>query len=500
MDQEIRKRTIEKVFRTTQEVNVETEMALPDYCPEVSRILDTSVSLSEEAVTVTSDKIAVSGKARICVVYTGEDGRPSSYETVCKYTKAFGGAAFEATDCCCIRQKAGPLNFKAVAPRRIELRLTAVIEADVYRVVTFPGIELSAPAGVQRHTFETDVFDSELLTSVRLNLNDRLPLPVEKDKLSGLYQMRSVLQLNEIKTISNKILFTGNVQIGYGCIDTDGVMYSGLEHSVPFSEVKEVYGVSETTEIHVCVRTPETSVDLRSASYGEKEASVEIVADLIVTGGASDCVSFADDVYLPGGEIEAEMKEASVSTRARDVLVTQSFSYTAGNVDKEIASVKDVLSSELQYGQSSSGCGMEIVSTFRVHAILDLKDGSIYCISRKVSVSVPIPETDENDLPYIDVRMDRLKASLEPSGEIGFSGEITANGFCIEQMRKKLVVSLGKGKQNPAADSPIILYYANKGENVWDISKENDVRYDKVLDYNELDGDLISGDTILLLD
>ena len=270
MDQEIRKRTIGKVFHTTQDVNVETDMALPDYCPEVSRILDTTVALSEEAVTITSDKIAVAGKAKICVIYVGEDGRLSSYETVCKYTKAFGGAAFEATDCCCIRQKCGTLNFRAVAPRRIELRLSAVIEAEVYRVASFPGVGLSVPDGVQKHTFETDVYDSELLTPVRLNLNDRLPLPVEKDKLSGVYQMRSVLQLNEIKTISNKILFTGNIQIGYGCIDTDGVLYPGLEHSVPFSEVKEVYGVNETSEIHVCVQTPETSVDLRSASTGEK--------------------------------------------------------------------------------------------------------------------------------------------------------------------------------------------------------------------------------------
>lgn len=496
---ENRIKTIEQIFSDAKEYSVESDMILPDYYPEVAKILDCSVVFSEEAVTLTTDKISVAGKAKCTLLYLSEDNKLTSFESVSKYTKNIQGSDFQSADYCSVRQSTGNINFRAVSPRKIEVRALSVISVRVFRMSENAIPSDFEDAKIQKHTFKSSLCEITALSDVKLGISDRLPLPVKKDKIKGILSSEAYVFVSEISSIKNKVLLKGTSEIKVVCVDDDGSVYPAVTLSLPFSEIKDVFGAEENSDLSYCVSGTEIDVDLKSASFGEDEAPFTLNCDITLLSCVSGELQAADDVYVPYAKLEADRRELNLPVETTKIREKTEFSFEADNLDIGIAEVSSVSVSDISFRVSESGAGAAASGSCKITCLVKLRDGGYYCISRKNSFEIPLGSVSPDSVIFLQVRNETIGAEIRSNGNVRFYGILCAEGFMIRRIKKTLVGGVNILEQGADDSEKITLYYASKGEKLWDIVKENNAKMECIETLNGISEDVLSEDRLLIL-
>ena len=106
------------IFSDTKEQAVECDMLLPDYYPEVDKVLHCRVQFTEESVGLHGDRIGVQGKASFTVLFLSAEKQVFSYTCAEKYTKLIPCGETKTGDVCRVRQTQTSLGCRAAAPRK----------------------------------------------------------------------------------------------------------------------------------------------------------------------------------------------------------------------------------------------------------------------------------------------------------------------------------------------------------------------------------------------
>ena len=490
-------RLTEQIFNANEEFAVDGEMELPEYYPEISKILDCRVSLSEDSVSLTNDTVTFAGKARFELMYLSDGNVLTSYTSVQKFTKNMTGKGFEAADYCRCEILPGDLRFKAVAPRRVSLNAVGALRAAVYRCCDRQIRAEEEDARLQCHIFRTPLFQTSALTGVTVTLSERLTLPVSKEQITGFLKTEGEVEIREISCIKNKALIKGAVTLRCDCVDQDGGVHTDLTESFDFSEVKDVFGVDETQKVFAYPDATEIDVDLRSASFSDREVPVTVRLKLFLLCGTEDEAAFTDDVYVPNGTITCKRERLSFPTSAEQLHETVPFSLQADGLDIGVARVESVTADDVVYKVHSRGEKQILIGSMRMIALCRLQDGSRYCVSRKNAFETDLPGR-QDDLYFLHVDISSLSAELKDAA-LTFHGSVTVEGMCVNRVEKEIVVSVDAVEQKDASADRLILYYANGGEDLWSIAKENGAHYNRL---SELNPDLpvdLSEPRVLLL-
>lgn len=490
-------RLVDPVFTANEELVVETEMILPEYFPEVSKILDCRVSYAEESVVLTSDRISCGGKATFTLIYVSDDNILTSFSSPQKFTKSITGGAFDAADVCRITFLPGNLHFRALAPRRIELKAISTVQAEVYRVSEKNIPDAEKEPAVQRHVFHSDLFSVGALAEITLSLNDRLTLPDKKDKISGFSMLNGKIQVEEVNCIRNKVLIKGSLTVLFDCLATSGAVHSGLTASFPFSEVRDVFGVAEDTTVLVSLGKPDLEVDLKSASFGDNEAPFTAKINVLLIGGTADTLEGTDDLYVPNGKASTVRDKFNLTTAMQQIDRRETFTLEAQNTDSSIRDIASLSVSDLVYKMTTRGESVILSGSLRISALCALTENNVCCVSRKAAFETEIPASG-TDLIFPDVSVENLQVEKRTDSLL-FSGEIRVNGIMLKRSEKSIVSVNGPVTVEQTKNDRIILYYANAGEDLWTIAKENDAHYDRLDALNENMNDSIDEPRILIL-
>ena len=490
-------RLTDQVFSANEEFAVDSEMDLPEYYPEISKILDCRVSLSEDSVTLTSDTVTFAGKARFELLYLSDGNILTSYTSFQKFTKNMTGKSFAAADYCRCEILPGDLRFKAVAPRRVSLNAVGALRTAVYRCCDRQIRTEEADARLQRHIFRTPLFQASALTGVTVTLSERLTLPVSKEQITGFLKTEAEVEIREINCIKNKALIKGEITLCCDCVDQDGGVHTDLTESFPFSEIKDVFGVDETQKVFVCTDKTEIDVDLRSASFSDREVPVTVRLKLVLLCGTEDEATVTDDVYVPNGTISCKRERLFFPTSVEQVHETVPFSLQADGLDIGVARVESVTAGDVVYKVHSRGEKQILIGSMRLIALCRLQDGSRYCVSRKNAFETELPGR-QDDWYFLHVDVSMLSAELGEAS-LTFRGSVTVQGMCLNRVEKEIVVSVDAVEQKDVCADRLILYYANGEEDLWSIAKENNAHYSRLSELNPDLPETLAEPRVLLL-
>ena len=106
----------ETALETTAEQSVEADVTLPDYCPEIRKILRCSIAADVVSVQTTHGKVTVQGNATVKVIYVGENGNISSFENVQPLQKTVESDVINSESSVDVRINVDYVNGRAVCP------------------------------------------------------------------------------------------------------------------------------------------------------------------------------------------------------------------------------------------------------------------------------------------------------------------------------------------------------------------------------------------------
>ena len=124
----------ETVFEGSSEQPVDLELSLPDYCPDVERILKCRICPGISAGSITGDRLDVDGNVTIRLYYL--DSKKQAIR-LCEHTSPFSCSfTLRNADPECIsriRLRTGYLNCRAVSPRKLDIHGAFTVMASVYK-------------------------------------------------------------------------------------------------------------------------------------------------------------------------------------------------------------------------------------------------------------------------------------------------------------------------------------------------------------------------------
>ena len=106
--------------REALEQPIECDITLPEYLPDIQRVLKCSLTAHISSVQKTGDRVTADGTGRLSVLYMSDTGKLQCLEQGVPFSRFFENRAVEECECS-IRAKTEYVNCRAVSGRRLDI-------------------------------------------------------------------------------------------------------------------------------------------------------------------------------------------------------------------------------------------------------------------------------------------------------------------------------------------------------------------------------------------
>ena len=297
-------------------VELNTELSMPDYQPEVRRLLRVSVTLTPPEAYFDGSRVGMNGEAVYNILYAAEDGELYSAEAREHYdlNEAIKGhdCAESLTLVCDVTPES--LVSRVTAPRKLSLRcrLRGKIWGFCDRALGEDVTYVDDPSSIKR--LERNMEYARILptTLTKAEMSDRIAISGQDGDLRIVAHSAAV-EVEDVECLEGEAVVKGAVCLSLlsVCEDSDCAPKRS-EHRLPFAETLDIEGLTADGK---CVASGSCS----SAEFEVDGDSVSCVLDLClrVVPRQSVNAAYTADMYSTDVESETVMKRVEFPALAK---------------------------------------------------------------------------------------------------------------------------------------------------------------------------------------
>ena len=477
------------------------DVQLPDYMPDIHRILHCAVTPQIQSIQTAGERIAAEGTGQMRVLYCSEDGSAHVWEqsfpirrTAPETLRNGDMSVFASTEY---------VNCRASGQRRCTVNGSVSIRFRTVSRKEIPIPTASDNAGLQMQTEPlqalsmTSCAEKSFVMSEVAELKDEAPI-------GGILFTRTILRVDSTKAVQDKILVKGEAVTQAQYLSaTDGNSIGSFTHSMPVNQVLEAVGVSDTDSLDVSLRVLSSMSVPKADGNGENrllEITLQIAASVrcfaqIGTQTIRDAYSTKETLVPQYGELEL----LSGCSRWQDTI------HVHEKVDAAGSGLQTVMTACVQDIQSDcvTRDGMALVQCTVVLGVLGRNaEGALIWAEKPFSfVCRKALDTDAGIFACNpNVCLTKCTASAADDGMLdvqaeGFIDGMLYTGNMIRCLTSATVEPFA-ADQDPAA---LTIYFADAGERVWDIARRYRTTVHAVSQENELSEDAVPERRMLII-
>ena len=487
----------------TAELPIDADISLADYEPDIKKILKCEIKPYISSKRISGNALGVEGTATLCVIYADSDGVVFSTEREVPFKKLFEASSMLDGGNCEVYITPTTYSCRAVTERKLSIRGSVKIDVNVFvpqkkqilsdidssYFETLSGeTQATTPMGTAEKTF---VIDEELA------LSDSLP------SAAKIIRSTATPDISECRIINNKVIVKGNLNITafYCAIDGNTCTY---KTEIPFNQIVDLVGIGENCECDARVTVCNLNLSTRTSQNGECR-SFMLVCKLLVTAMArcESNVPVIFDIYSTKFEIKPKKEEVSFNKivyQANDTFsCKKSLSMPEGSALKVLGLW--CLSS------SCTPCfdenGMRLCGSITACIIAaDENDEPVY-FERIIDYEYPTQISGTLNQPKCRPSAEILKVEHTVSSlgdiELQLDLQLGATVYDIKTVSLITELEIDENKTVCSDNTTLIAYYAEEGENVWEICKSFLADRTELMEINDIKEDIISSPCMLLI-
>ena len=487
----------------TQEETAET--IVPDYCPDIARIIDTEGKIFLHSRELQDGKAEVSGTIRVTVLYTpdGESGI-RTLELAIPFSAETDSRAMADCVSFCGLSEIEFLETRSLNPRKVFTRCKLVTRLTGYRrqpLTVCGDVDASAELCLEK---KQEVRHTTLLTQIvekDFTFSDEMDLPPGKEGAAEILTSRASAAVTESRIVGNKMILKGVFQVHILYRSVSGRFCSACGE-LPFSQILEVSGASE--DALVSAQLQFTGSDVQVSGAADQDGH-RIAVTLYLHAAAEirqeRTVTLLSDLHSTAYDLSYDAEAVTLTERS-DL-------FTRRQTIREMLEVGVVAGSLLSFNVS---CGGVTVSREGEHSVL------------RSAVTVRALYLDEGGVPLVTERSTDAVCQLElPDG-----CHVSAAACCPEEVQGSLDdrginvrfpvefrVRVTTRSKTPClravrllADTPknlvdapsLVLRSLGKEESLWMLAKQYNTTVADILAANELESEHdVSRESLLLI-
>lgn len=502
--------TNEVVYDGNQEQSVELDYILPDYFPDIFKLIKCQLEPRIVSSNVSGDKVAYELTVGIRILYYAEQSSAvQCIEQKMNYSKTIDLGKTCDNPMASLRSKVDYVNCRVVNQRRLDLRGAISTKVKVNFEQKQQVISDAYGMNVQLKKKPVSYAANRLNASKRITVSEEFDLGYSKPSIINVIRTDAIVISNDKKVIANKLIVKGEVQINflYSCKKDNSDSLEAMQFTLPYSQIMDMEGIDERYECIIDASAVSCDMIIKSNSDGENKL-IECELTLLINCMAikNSTVDIVTDAYSLNYPCEYAVSNARIEKCPKQIIENFVAKASLAYNDGEIDCIYDAWAK-----------AQNITSKVNAEKKSITIIGSVsYSVMAKSDNGTPI--ILENDVPFeYIISMDRLtddstfdaKAivmscsyNLASTNTVEIKAEIRICGNLYENTNCKVLsdITFDETRTKPRdGDYALKLYFANEGEDIWEIAKKYSTSVDAIMEENDLEEETLSQRGMILI-
>lgn len=498
--------TKEVLFEGNCEQAVDVDFTLPDYCPDIGKLLKCRLEPMITSREVNFDSLTVEGNARISVIYLDDRDkkirccdRNYPFKASVPYDNSTENVKL------LVDVHVDYVNCRAVSQRKLDIHgaFTLHITAVCSKMSEF--MTDAQGEGLRLKKCSRDISDLASCTQSSFDISEAIELSEGKPPISSIIRTGAVLCMEECKAIANKLIVKGDAIFSMVYCTEQGDEPEHMEYVIPFNQFFDVSGIDDTCMTDLKMSCDAIDVSLRTDADGEyRRIDVDIRAVADIRAYRAKHVEWITDAYSVDYEVSCRQKQIKPERLCSTVYDTVIFKQSVDTGDVKIDSISDlwcnVLDSRSSYrdGKTVTTGNLAVCMIVR-----DPRQGVVYT-EKNVRFDCAVAQEANGQIirPECRVNVKSCGYTITGDNRVEIQVELCVNSSLYEEIPTKLVDSIDLDESRPkSAESrpAAVLYFAEQGEELWDIAREYNSSVEAIREDNDIDGETVSDSRLLIV-
>ena len=477
---------------STHEESLET--AIPEYCPDMARIVDTAGRLIIRERQLTGEHCTVSGSVKVTVLYTSEEATGLRSLTVSiPFSCALDDRSLSACGTICVEGRVLLAEARAVTSRKLYIKVVPEITVTGYRAVKRRiACDVQEEPTIRKRCRQLEL---DLLTAISekgFSFIDDMMLDADcapEDLL--LHRMCPVIL--SAQRLGNKLMIKGEMQL-YALYRDENHTLRQYDAAVPFSQILDVAELPENAEYTLSPQIGECDVRVLRTDSGSGFGLTARV-DICLMAYQHRTVTYLDDLYSTHFETTLEWQNIVIPLAKPDSRIQQEariqLEFEGGEPFISVTAIDcapvEVFPDEEQ---------VTLRAALHVRLLYLDESGAPVSTERTVECSAAVPEVTG------PVSACCCRAVLQfTGGTCQVSLPVT---FMIANNGETVINSINAVTMTEPADAvstrpSLILCRLGEGETLWEVAKRHHTDEDAIRSANHLEQDEVARCHMLLI-
>lgn len=467
--------TVSEVLDTVTQQAVDLDFTLPDYCADMEKILKCTLVPKIYTRTFSAGQLRVDGASVISVLYCDSNKKALR---CCEQTVPFSATIPVSDDASeniiLTTAKTEYLNCRALTPRRLTVHGAFSLYTSILAKHIFDIKEDCSNETLQVKTQTVDASELCEFAQEQFNVAQSVNLR-PKSAVESIVRSDMSALVTDFQQNSGKLHIKGEVTLRmlYICDAATGEV-DQFVYVFPFSQsIDAKENDCTVTDLRLDVLTYELL--LRTGVLTEEPSvSIDIKMCASVMGYKKTDITYITDAYSTFENTKLNIDSINLCSEVMPLKTSFALKSSLNLGDRAVSKILDIFCEEPVILADIKENKAEFSGKVKLCILATLEDGELVCIERQAEINCA--ETLESTFsvckhPRACVTSVSYRISDNNTMEIRLDMQITAvlsDSITLSQVIS--VESMGE-REDIGKKHPLTLYYAQKGENVWDIAK-----------------------------
>ncbi len=487
----------------TVEQPIDCDITLPDYCNDIQKVIKCIAVPGVASVSSSGSRIQAEGSVTVRILYVDEEEELNTYEQSLPFAKYIESSELGNNVFVNCTVRTGYINCRAVNKRRIDVHGAVSLcffagNRDECNVIT-GDLSKCIERRTQKLKVASSVADAGRFFSVT-----QVETLKDRPAVGSLIRASSYAMVNEVKVIKDKALVKGDLLISISYKTRSPGAIENYDLRLPVSQIVDAVGLDENEIIDTQLHVTQLNVIPKTDGGGEYRL-LDISAKLMAEMHAYKEIEFEGitDAYCTEQPVCLERNVSPVLKFYEKVDETTVVRKSINSSVSGFEEVLDVWCYDITSSYRTSENRVEIYGTANVGVIGSSAENGYSFFEQSIDFKYSKEVGFSGEAFCVPcVRAVGSKSSSTGDGSVELALEISIRANIFEKSKVELVTDITPSEEDkPATDdgAAVTIYFATKGESIWDIARHYNTTVNSVITENSLTEEMITEETMLLI-
>ncbi len=478
-------------FQGNGEHAIDCDITLPEYLPDIVKILKCSCIPGVKSHQVNGDRITAECSCIVRVLYISDQGTLHCFEQSMQFAKQIELKSDHTSTEIFVGAKTDYVNHRVSGQRRFEIHGAVTVFAKSNSKKQIEMVTDASGDGITCKSEGCEVCDLVSVVEKIFSVTETCDAGNMPEPVSSVISACGWAWIEELKIVSDKLFLKGQLNVHTSFVGADTHQVYTLENSINLNQIIEAPDITESCQIDAHLTVCDLEIKPRFDLSGNKNL-VDITAYVGISacGYETKSLSCIKDAYST--KYETEIKKSVIYTSSIHDKIDDTF-LCRGVVNLNSASVKKVLSficTDMVYGFSVFESSCSVNGQVMAEIIYEDANGEICFAQREIPFEYSKQTVCEDFILTCNPHCNISAFSYVLNGDNGLDVrvEINVNGFIFCEKEKMITTHLdiNKDRVKKIKTATLTIYFAESGEAIWDIAEKYNTTVDAVMRENHL--------------